>query len=363
MPSVKPGSKILVTGATGFVAAWIIRRLLERGFRVRGTVRSEAKEFGEKFEFIVVPDMSKEDAYDEAVKGIDGVKHVASPVDLNADDPQSWFSNQHKPIILLNFPLPELIQPAISGTLGILSSISKYGTSVKRLVVTSSAVALCAPPPPSDRTRQITESDWDESSPKEVQEQGSATPIQTAYRASKVLAEKAAWNFMEGNKELRWDLVTIIPPWVFGPFLHKVPSPSGLGWSLNFLYKVIRDESSIPGTSLAEPFGGSAHYVDVRDLADAHVKALEIEEAGNERFIVSAGVFTWQDIVDSLSTSSLVPSLPKLPRGIPGSGKSAHHNLDLNSSKAHRILEMKFMTLEQTAIDTTSTYKERGWLD
>ncbi|KAF8583139.1 NAD(P)-binding protein [Ramaria rubella] len=354
MPSVHPGSKILVTGASGFVAAWIIRRLLERGFRVRGTVRSEAKgrdvksifaEFGEKFEFIVVPDMSEEDAYDEAVKGIDGVEHVASPVDFKIDDPQ------------------KLIQPAISGTLGILSSISKYGTSVKRLVVTSSAVTLCAPPPPSDRTRQITESDWDESSPKEVQEQGSAIPIPTAYAASKVLAEKAAWNFMEGNKELGWDLVTIIPPWVFGPFLHKVPSPSGLVFTLDFFYKVIRDEASIPETSLAEPFGGSAHYVDVRDLADAHVKALEKEEAGNERFIVSAGVFTWQDIVDSLSTSSLAPSLPKLPRGIPGSGKSAHHNLDLNSSKAERILEMEFMTLEQTAVDTTSTYKEQGWLN
>jgi hypothetical protein len=78
-------------------------------------------------------------------------------------------------------------------------------------------------------------------------------------------------------------------------FRTQVTDPSSLGFSCGFLYKVIKDEASVFDTALSQPFGGSAHYVDVRDLAQAHVNALVKEEAGNQRLIVSAGVWTWQD--------------------------------------------------------------------
>jgi nucleoside-diphosphate-sugar epimerase len=114
MPAVNPGSRILVSGANGYIAVWIVRVLLERGFSVRGTVRSESKagylrkmfsSYGDKHEVVVVEDITKvctfqlswlhynshrcirqEGAFDEVVKGVDAIAHTASPFHLKADD-------------------------------------------------------------------------------------------------------------------------------------------------------------------------------------------------------------------------------------------------------------------------------------
>jgi len=116
MPVVAPGSKVLVTGASGFIAAWVVKVLLERGFHVRGTVRSSPKgkylaklfkDHGDRFEYVVVEDIAKasstsarylthhdpdqDGAFDEAVKGVDAVEHTASPFHLHADDPEGAF--------------------------------------------------------------------------------------------------------------------------------------------------------------------------------------------------------------------------------------------------------------------------------
>ncbi|KAJ6512297.1 hypothetical protein DFH09DRAFT_877724, partial [Mycena vulgaris] len=119
MPAISSG-KVLVSGANGFIAAWVVRSLLEEGFSVRGAVRSEAKcahlrktfhSYGDKFELVVRlspltidPVVFKDGAFDEAVQGVDAIEHTASPFHLNADEPE------------------ELITPAIQGTLGILRS-------------------------------------------------------------------------------------------------------------------------------------------------------------------------------------------------------------------------------------------------
>lgn len=98
MPNVAPPAKVLVTGANGFVAAWVVRTLLERGYAVRGTVRSESKGThllslfkdevkSGRFELAVVPDITAPGAFDEAVKGIDAIEHTASPFHMDADDP------------------------------------------------------------------------------------------------------------------------------------------------------------------------------------------------------------------------------------------------------------------------------------
>jgi nucleoside-diphosphate-sugar epimerase len=116
MPTVSPPAKVLVSGANGFIAVWVIQTLLEKGYAVRGTVRSLEKgkylktlfeKYSDKFELVVVADITKvsgfclpisasitayhqEGAFDEAVKGVDAIEHTASPFHFNADDPEGY---------------------------------------------------------------------------------------------------------------------------------------------------------------------------------------------------------------------------------------------------------------------------------
>ena len=196
----------------------------------RGTVGSTAKaaylndlfeEYGDKLEVVVVEDITKDGAFDEAVKGVDAVEHTASPFHTKADDPE------------------ELIRPAVDGTTGILKSILKYGDRVKRVVVTSSCAAVLEILP---EPKTFNEENWNTLSVKEVEEKGKAANNMSKYRASKTLAERgtlllfhnaltlnlpqtAAWEIYESNKSnIKWDLVVINPPFVFGVRRKTLPS-------------------------------------------------------------------------------------------------------------------------------------------
>ena len=159
----------------------------------------------------------QEGAFDVAVQGVDAIEHTASPVSLHADDPS------------------ELITPAVNGTLGILKSALAYGLSVKRIVITSSCAAVASQ---GVGPRVYNETDWNNSAVREIEEKGKAAAPLVKYRASKTLAEKAAWDFYAKNKDaVGWDLVVINPPWVFGPVLHAVSSPQTLNESMLEWYK------------------------------------------------------------------------------------------------------------------------------
>lgn len=103
MPAVKLPAKVLVSGVNGFLGSWVARTLLDQGFSVRGVVREEQKgkylldifkdEVSEgRFEIVVVPDMTVSGAFDEAVKGVDAIEHTASPLHMNAVDPNGVFN-------------------------------------------------------------------------------------------------------------------------------------------------------------------------------------------------------------------------------------------------------------------------------
>ncbi|KAJ3841297.1 NAD(P)-binding protein [Lentinula raphanica] len=152
MTIVPPGSTVLVTGANGYIAAWIVRTLLEEGYRVRGTVRTRDKgralqkifeKFETKFEFVVVPDITKDGAFDEAVQDVDAIAHAASPVNFSTEDPQ------------------DLIRPAVRGTESILQSASQAGSKVRRIVYTSSVAAILEVDP---KPRTFTEENWNNQS-------------------------------------------------------------------------------------------------------------------------------------------------------------------------------------------------------
>ncbi|CAE7215609.1 unnamed protein product [Rhizoctonia solani] len=338
MTAIKAPATVLVTGASGFIAVWTVKTFLEAGYTVRGTVRSASKgdyladlfkSYGDKFQYVIVEDIAKKGAFDEAVKGVDAVAHTASPFHFNAEDPQV------------------LIEPAVKGTLEILASVHKYAPTVRRIVITSSVAAIMDGSKPTGTV--FTENDWNTFSLREVEAKGKAAAGGDKYRASKTLAEKAAWAFLE-DREPKFDIATINPPMVFGPILHQVSSPESLNTSVAMLYKVLHTKESDLGKETL--LTSNMNFVDVRDVALAHVRALEVPEAGGQRFIASGGTLCWQDALDVLQ--------PPNPRGTPGSGKGLVHSR-YDASKATKVLGINFKGLEETVRDTEEGLKQRGW--
>lgn len=249
---------VLVTGGTGFIAGWCIVQLLDRGYEVRTTVRDAAKQqrvraavgAGSSGQLdVVVADLNDDRGWDAAVAGCDYVLHVASPLGGGAVKDRD-----------------ALIAPARDGTLRVLRAAAKAG--VKRVVMTSAAAAA-RPPLTSDRASDETV--W--SDPQD--------PQFDAYRVSKILAERAAWDFVssEGKSTL---LTTILPGAVFGP----IRDAENLG-SVQIIQGMLRGR---PGALPRLGFW----IVDVRDLADLHIRAMTADAAAGQRFI-AAGEFMWME--------------------------------------------------------------------
>lgn len=187
---------------------------------------------------------------------------------------------------------------------------------MKRVVITSSVAAIISPRTPP---YTFTESDWNDASPKAVEEKGRKAPNGDKYSASKTLAEKAAWKFVEENEGgLGFDLSVINPPYIFGPLIHEMKSVDALNQSNALFLDAVVKKSAPSKEESGKPVG---NFVDVRTVARAHVLALSQDVAGGERFIVSQGAFSWQDICASSSSSpfpslfSFSLSLPPLPGG------------------------------------------------
>ena len=270
---------VLVTGGTGYVAGWCIVGLLERGYSVRTTVRSLTKEQAvrdavgtvvdpaDRLSFAVA-DLTGDDGWDDAVAGVDYVLHVASPLgNENTNDAQ------------------ELIVPARDGALRVLRAATKAG--VKRVVMTSAANAAS---PSSYQEEGITdETLWTD--PED--------PTLIPYRRSKTVAEKAAWDFMAGS-EGGTTLTTILPGAVFGPILTK----SNLG-SVQIIARMVG--GTMPGTPRI-----GLEVVDVRDLADIHLRAMTSPEAAGERFLAT-GEFVWMREIAAALKAGLGEDGAKVP--------------------------------------------------
>jgi nucleoside-diphosphate-sugar epimerase len=254
---------VLVTGGTGFVAGWTIAGLLQRGYRVRTTVRSLERadavrravgrivDPGENLEFAAA-DLTSDAGWDAAVQGCESVLHIASPLGNGGDD-------------------ESLITAARDGTLRVLGAAARAG--VKRVVMTSSTAA-CTPAKPL--ARAIDENDWTD--PEQ--------PGLAVYRKSKVLAEQAAWDFMAGVPQM--SLTTILPGAIFGPVLTK----EHLG-SVGIIQRLIE------GQPPALPRLGF-NITDVRDLAELHITAMTTPEAAGERFIALGEALWYGEVAQAL---------------------------------------------------------------
>ncbi|MFD7881891.1 SDR family oxidoreductase [Streptomyces bauhiniae] len=260
--------QVLVTGGSGFLAAHCIAQLLERGYRVRTTVRSHTKEkvvtdsvraagVGDldRLSFAVA-DLTRDQGWAQAVDGCAYVLHVASPFPTAQPKDED-----------------ELIGPAREGTLRVLRAARASG--VRRLVHTSSFGAVGYGH--ADDGRAFTEDDWSETS----------GPGVTAYIKSKTLAERAAWDFVKRDGAM--ELAVVNPVGIFGPVLG--PHLSG---SLQLIQAMMDGKMpGIPDLSTA--------VVDVRDVADLHLRAMTAPEAAGQRFIAAAGhALPFSHIADTL---------------------------------------------------------------
>ena len=181
-----------------------------------------------------------------------------------------------------------MLIPAIEGTKSILSS-AKSQPTVKRVVLTSSIASVMD----FDRHNEIgltfTSADWN---PVTYEQAKVSNPV-VAYNGAKKYAELAAWDFIK-NEGPQFDLVTICPPMVFGPMVHPVSKLSEINGSTGLIWQVASGTDPWPTAPLTA-------WVDVRDLAVAHVEALLRPDAGNQRFVISSPQkFTYQRIADIL---------------------------------------------------------------
>jgi nucleoside-diphosphate-sugar epimerase len=276
---------VLVTGGSGFVGGWCVVELLKRGYAVRTTVRSLSKapavyamvakavDPADRLEFFAA-DLTQDEGWDEAVAGCDYVLHVASPlVGNDPRDPDSF------------------IIPARDGTLRVLRAATRAG--VKRVVMTSSTAASC-PPVDSGDSFDNDESLWTDPS----------HPSINPYRQSKTLAERAAWDFMDEALSST-TLTTILPSAIFGPVL----TTENLG-SVQVISRLL--SGRLAGT----PRLGFS-IVDVRDLAQLHIRAMTTPEAAGHRFI-AAGDYLWMADIARILRSQLGDRASKVPtRGLP----------------------------------------------
>ncbi|KAH6903379.1 D-lactaldehyde dehydrogenase [Coprinopsis sp. MPI-PUGE-AT-0042] len=363
MPTVAPGSKVLVTGANGFIAIWVVRRLLEKGYFVRGAVRSEGKgaylkdyfkAYGDKLELVVVPDITQVNTHRPRFLLLPLTIALLRMAHSTRQSRESMLSNTASPFHGNVDHPDELIVPAVQGTVGVLKSALKNATTVKRIVITSSCAAIMNDTLEPSR---FSEKDWNESSIKEVEQKGREADPASKYRASKTLAEKAAWAFYDENRDkVEWDISVLNPTLVFGPPIHEVSSPDALNTSLKSWWdNVVSDK---PKTEQA--LAASRSWVDVRDLADGHVLALEKEAAGGERIIVVAGPFVWQEWLD-IANAIQPPLLSnhKLPVGFPSIERA--YKLTYDTTKEKRILGIKHRSKEEVTRDHLEDFAMRGW--
>ncbi|CAM1504551.1 Fc.00g021420.m01.CDS01 [Cosmosporella sp. VM-42] len=257
---------ILVTGATGFIGAHIVDTLLARGLKVRGATRSPAKgdamikarpQYDGKLDFVQIDDFEKPGGLVEAVKDVTGVVHTASPFTYDTEDNEK-----------------ELILPAINGVRAIVEAAAT-NPNIERVVITSSFASVLDANRKGPPYFTYTGADWNPLTYEESVDPATSAVI--AYRGSKKFAELQAWKFVE-EKKPGFDIVALCPPMTFGPVVHPVPSVDKLNESNAMLWKIASGASPLPVSRV--PF-----WIDVRDLAQAHVEALLKPEVGGKRYV------------------------------------------------------------------------------
>lgn len=274
-----------------------------------------------KVSHAVVADITADGAFDRAVQSdppFDAVIHAASPFHFNSKEFQR-----------------DILDPAVKGTTGILKSVKAYAPGVRRVVVTSSMAAVLNLKNPPDL---YNETDWNPVSFEEAQ----SGPI-LAYMGSKTFAERAARDFVSREKP-SFDLVTIHPPGVYGPPIHKPESLDAINTSNHVFADLL-----LGGWQEEVPDSPPSQWVDVRDIALAHVRAIEVSRASNRRILTVAG-YTSNEQVAAIVARSFPALRGKLPSQY---GRTISAKVSMVDTKfAKSELGIEFTSLEVSVTET-----------
>jgi dihydroflavonol-4-reductase len=331
---------VLVTGGSGYLGSWVIVTLLRQGFRVRTTIRNLARQsevlatiasqvdLEDRLAFFAA-DLLKDEGWARAAEGCDYAIHVASPM------------------LVGEFAGQDIIAPAREGTRRVLEAAARAG--VKRVLLTSSGVAAL---PPVGKNITINETMWTERPDKPVYQ----------YPRAKTLAERDAWSFIkEEGKGM--ELATVLPAFIQGPVMG-----ADYSGSVDVIAKMLA------GKMPAVPRIGMS-IVDVRDVADLHVRAMLSQSAAGERFL-AAGDFLWLSDFAAILRKHFGEKAAKAPvRVIPDwlvrimalfNPQLAQLAPDLgikrsiDESKAMRLLGWKTSPATESIVDAAASLIDRG---
>ncbi|KAK6127893.1 hypothetical protein DH2020_038369 [Rehmannia glutinosa] len=311
MPSV-PGKLVCVTGAGGFIASWLVKLLLEKGYTVRGTVRnpedpknSHLRELeGADARLILCKaDLNDYESLREAINGCDGVFHTASPV---TDDPE------------------QMVEPAVNGAKNVIRAAAE--AKVRRVVLTSSIGAIYMDPN-RDPDKVVDETCWSDLE---------------FCQNTKAVAEQAAWDIA---KELGVDLVVINPVLVLGPLLQPTVNASVLH-ILKYL------------TGSAKTYANSIQaYVHVKDVALAHLLLFE-SPAASGRHLCAESVLHRGEVVEILA--KFFPEYP-IPTKCSDEKNPRKKPYKFSNQKL-KDLGLEFTPVKQCLYDTVKSLQEKGHL-
>ena len=330
---------VLLTGVSGYIGLHCAKILLENGYNVVGSVRTEnkANEVKSTLKSASVSiknlsfahlDLNSDNGWDSALSNCDFVMHMASP--FTVENPKNEM---------------DMLGPAVDGTLRVLKAAKKNG--VKRVVLTSSTVAIMG----GKKTGTITPEEWTDLNSKNI----------STYFKSKTLAEQAAWDFINNQSgDPTLELVSINPGGVFGPPLGTNIS----GASMSMIVKILGGKiPMVPNTSFP--------MVDVRDVAYLHVAALTEPKAANQRFLATEKEGrSFQSICQLLldngykgPSTKLAPNfmlkfLANFDREAKGMLTMLDMNLNADNSKTMEVFDWTPIPFEKTLLETAEAVKK-----
>lgn len=330
-------AEVLVTGGSGYIGSWCALALLADGHTVRTTVRDLAKEPAVRAMLhaggapadakltVLQADLRQDAGWREAVEGCDYVLHVASPT-----------------LTTLSQSDDDMVAPARDGVLRVLRAARAAG--VKRVVLTSAFGAIGMGHP--EKSRVFTEADWTDVDARVA-----------PYQKSKTLAEKAAWQFVAEHGGI--ELAVVNPVGVLGPVLGPDYSPS-----LGLVRRML------DGAMPALPKFGMG-YVDVRDVADLHLRAMTDPAAAGERFLAISGHSLWVREIAAILRERLGDRAAKVPTrelpvwtarvlarvnpGLRVLGPQLGRNYDATGDKARRLLGWSPRPIADTIAETAES--------
>ncbi len=336
---------ILVTGGTGYIGSWVTKGLLEKGYTVRLTVRDKSKK--NKYQHLLdiesttdgtlefwEANLTQEGSFDEAVEGCDSIIHMASPFTLKFKDAQK-----------------ELVDPALNGTRTVLNAASNSST-VKKVVLTSSVAAV------HGDNIDMKELGIEEFT--EEQFNYSSSVSHQPYSYSKVLAEKEAWKMYEAQS--KWKLVVANPSFVMGPSLTQTSKSE----SLNFMKEMLTGKYYMGAPNLM------IGYVDVRDVAKAHIILLEDDKAEGRHILAERveSVYGFSQLIKKQYGNTYKLPIMQSPKfmlyfvgwmfGLTNKyiTRNVSHFIKLNTTKSKKELGLTYTPIEKTIEDMVTQMRE-----